>query len=89
MLPRALDRSVKIYDRYQEVGVRGLTDRSPRPYRHANQLPLVIEKTIVRLKREYPSWGGAEDPRRLRQRCPDVQCPAAARSTPCWTATAW
>jgi transposase len=43
----------KIYDRYKEVGVGGLTDRSRRPYRHANQLPMVIEKTIVRLKREY------------------------------------
>jgi hypothetical protein len=47
----------KIFDRYQEVGLRGLTDRSRRPYRHANQLPIVVEKTIVRLKREYPNWG--------------------------------
>ncbi len=33
-------------------GVRGLTDRSRRPYGQANQLPLQIEKLIVRLKRE-------------------------------------
>jgi hypothetical protein len=37
-----------LYDRYEEVGLQGLTDRSRRPYRHANQLPLVIENTIVR-----------------------------------------
>jgi len=47
----------KIFDRYKDCGVHGLTDRSRRPYRHANQLPLVVEKTIVALKREYPSWG--------------------------------
>jgi putative transposase len=66
----------KIYDRYKEVGLHGLTDRSRRPYRHANQLPLVIEKTIVRLKREYPNWGAPKIRERLRHRCPDVQCPA-------------
>jgi hypothetical protein len=26
----------KIYDRYKDYGVHGLTDRSRRPYRHAN-----------------------------------------------------
>jgi putative transposase len=66
----------KIYDRYKEVGLQGLTDRSRRPYRHANQLPMAIEKTIVRLKREYPSWGAPKIRERLRLRCPDVQCPA-------------
>ena len=29
----------KICDRYQECGIQGLTDRSRRPYRYANQLP--------------------------------------------------
>lgn len=66
----------KIFDRYQDVGLQGLTDRSRRPYRHANQLPLVIEKTIVRLKREYPNWGAPKIRERLKRRCPDVQCPA-------------
>src|SRR5687767_1679094 len=66
----------KIYDRYKDVGVRGLTDRSRRPYRHANQLPTVIEKTIVRLKREYPNWGAPKIRERLRHRCAEVQCPA-------------
>ena len=28
--------------------------RSRRPHRHANQLPMVVEKTIVKIKREYP-----------------------------------
>src|ERR1043166_6207565 len=47
----------KIFERYQRLGVRGLTDRSRRPYRYANQLPPAVETLIVRLKREYPTWG--------------------------------
>ena len=66
----------KIYQRYQRVGVQGLTDRSRRPYRHANQLPRVVEQTIVRVKREFPSWGAPKIRERLRQRWPDVACPA-------------
>lgn len=68
----------KIYDRYKECGVQGLTDRSRRPYRHANQLPMPIEKTIVRLKREYPNWGAPKIRERLRRRYPDLQCPAVS-----------
>lgn len=30
----------KIYDRYKDCGIDGLTDRSRRPYRHANRLPM-------------------------------------------------
>ena len=66
----------KIYQRYQQTGVRGLTDRSRRPYRHANQLPMAVEKLIVRLKKEYPAWGAPKIRERLRQRWPDVSCPA-------------
>src|SRR6185436_7794383 len=47
----------KIYQRYKHTGATGLTDRSRRPYRHANQLPMAVEKSIVGLKREYPNWG--------------------------------
>ena len=32
----------KIFDRYQESGIQGLTDRSRRPYRYANQLPFQL-----------------------------------------------
>ena len=47
----------KIFCRYKDCGVDGLTDRSRRPYRHARQLPFQIEKAIVQLKQEHPSWG--------------------------------
>jgi hypothetical protein len=37
----------KFLTRYNEIGLEGLTDRSRRPYRHANQLPIQIETLIV------------------------------------------
>jgi putative transposase len=66
----------KIYDRYKDCGVEGLTDRSRRPYRQANQLPMAVEKLIVALKREYPDWGAPKIRERLRRRWPGVRCPA-------------
>ena len=33
----------KIYDRYKTCGLEGLSDRSRRPYRHANKLPYQVE----------------------------------------------
>jgi len=66
----------KIYDRYKDTGVRGLSDRSRRPYRHANQLPMAVEKTIIRLKKDYPSWGAPKLRERLKQTWPEIACPA-------------
>jgi len=43
----------KIFDRYQECGIQGLTDRSRRPYRYANQLPFQVENFILNVKREH------------------------------------
>ena len=66
----------KIFDRYKDYGVHGLTDRSRRPYRHANQLPLSLETQIVRLKRDYPDWGAPKIREKLRGRCGPLRCPA-------------
>jgi putative transposase len=66
----------KIYTRYKDCGVEGLTDRSRRPYRHARQLPFQIEKAIVQLKQEHPSWGAPKIRERLRRRHSEIQCPA-------------
>ena len=43
----------KIFNRYKDCGLEGLTDRSRRPYRHANQLPFQIEKLIIQIKKEF------------------------------------
>ena len=79
----------KIFQRYQQIGVRGLSDRSRRPYRHANQLPEAVEALIVRLKRDRPT--GAR--RRFGSGCASAgrtfRARRSAPSTPCSIATAW
>ena len=72
----------KIYDRYQDCGLDGLTDRSRRPYRHANQFPMQVEKLIVALKKEYPHWGAPKIRARRRRRYPDLSCPAISTVHP-------
>ena len=66
----------KIFSRYRLCGLRGLTDRSRRPSRHANQLPLPLEQLIVRLKRKYPAWGAPKIREKLRPQCAPLRCPA-------------
>src|SRR5258708_5598904 len=52
----------KIFNRYKDCGLEGLTDRSRRPYRQANRLPFQVENLIVQEK-GAPDLGSAEDPR--------------------------
>jgi putative transposase len=66
----------KILTRYNEIGLDGLTDRSRRPYRHANQLPTQIETLIVRCKQDKPHWGAPKIRERLVRLYPDVHTPA-------------
>lgn len=66
----------KIYNRYKECGLEGLSDRSRRPYRHANQLPFQIERAILQIKREYPSWGAPKIREKLIRKYPGTHAPA-------------
>ena len=66
----------KFWDRYKEVGLHGLTDRARRPVRYANQLPMQIEKEILRIKRDKPSWGAPKIREILRRKYPEVKTPA-------------
>jgi putative transposase len=66
----------KIFNRYKDCGLDALTDRSRRPYRQANQLPMQIEKLIVGLKKEYPHWGAPKIREKLKRLYPDIHCPA-------------
>jgi putative transposase len=66
----------KIFTRYRDCGLQGLTDRSRRPYRHANRLPFQIEKLIVQLKNEHPTWGAPKIREKLRRLHSDIQLPA-------------
>jgi putative transposase len=66
----------KIFHRYQECGVQGLTDRSRRPYRYANQLPFQVENYILNVKREHVSWGARKIRERLIRRFSGIPIPA-------------
>ncbi len=66
----------KIINRYEELGLDGLEDRSRRPYRHANQLPFQVERTILSIKREYPSWGARKIRDKLLREFPQIKPPA-------------
>jgi len=66
----------KIFTRYKDCGLEGLTDRSRRPYRQANRLPFQVETLILSLKREHPSWGAPKIRAKLRRRFPDIKPPA-------------
>ena len=56
----------KIFNRYRECGLEGLTDRSRRPYRQANRLPFQIEALILQLKKEHPTWGAPKIREKIR-----------------------
>jgi len=51
-------------DRYREEGVKGLEDRSRRPKNSPGRTARKLEKLVVRLRQQYPTWGG----RRLVER---------------------
>src|SRR6185437_15437174 len=66
----------KILARYENSGLKALTDRNRRPYRQANQLPFQIEQTILQLKSEKPHWGAPKIRERLIRKYPDIHHPA-------------
>jgi putative transposase len=66
----------KLYRRYRDIGLEGLTDRSRRPYRQANKLPFQVESRIVQLRKEHPSWGAPKIREKLRRLELGVQTPA-------------
>jgi transposase InsO family protein len=67
----------KIFDRYKDHGLEGLTDRSRRPVRYANQLPHQLETAIIRAKQDKPHWGARKIRELLvRRLAGDVRVPA-------------
>jgi len=66
----------KIFNRYKNTGLEGLQDRSRRPYRHGNKLPFQVERTILQIKREYPTWGAPKIREKLIRAYPMIQPPA-------------
>src|SRR6202167_1596693 len=69
----------KIYERYKECGLKGLTDRARTRYRFANKLPAQIEAMIVTMRPEKPTWGARKLRERLLRKLPnDVRVPACS-----------
>jgi transposase InsO family protein len=69
----------KIFERYEECGLEGLSDRTRRPFRYANQLPDQVEAAIVAAKGEKPHWGARKIRERLLRRLPHaVKVPASS-----------
>ena len=69
----------KIFERYEQCGLEGLSDRTRRPFRYANQLPEQVEAAIVAAKREKPHWGARKIRERLLRRLPHaIKVPAAS-----------
>jgi len=66
----------KIFNRYKECGLEALSDRTRRPVRYGNQLPMQIEKCILRLKQDKPNWGARKLREKLIRKFPDVKPPA-------------
>src|SRR6202049_4755066 len=77
----------KIFERYEQCGLEGLSDRVRRPFRYANQLPAQVEAAIVSasgrnltgalVRSGSASCGACRMPSRL---------PAPRPFNPCWVA---
>ena len=59
----------KIFERYEQCGLEGLSDRTRRPFRQANQLPERVEAAIVAAKREKPTGATARSTNACCQSC--------------------
>ncbi len=79
----------KIFERYEECGLEGLTDRARRPHRYANQLPEQLEAAIVAAKREKPNWGARKIRERLLRRLPSEVKGASPQHYSCHPGSPW
>jgi hypothetical protein len=66
----------KISYRYKDIGIEGLQDRSRTPYRYANRLPFQIEKAILSIKQDHPTWGAPNIRDKVVKAYPMIRPPA-------------
>lgn len=66
----------KIWNQYRGFGIDGLKNRTRRPYRYANQIPELLEKYILRIKKERPNWGAPKIRELVLRKYPDIKPPA-------------
>jgi putative transposase len=68
----------KIFNRYEDFGLRGLEDRARSPYRHPNKLPFQLKTAILRIKRDHPTWGAPKIREKLIKEYPVIRPPATS-----------
>jgi putative transposase len=68
----------KIWNRYKENGNQGLNSRSRAPHKHPNQTPFEVEKLIIRLKKEKPSWGAPKIRELVQNKYPSIKAPSTS-----------
>jgi len=69
----------KIFQRHETCGLEGLSDRTRRPVRYANQLPDQVTASIVAARKEKPHWGARKIRERLLRSLPHgVKVPACS-----------
>ncbi len=66
----------KIFNRYKDFGLVGLQDQSRRPHRYANKLPFQVEKAIIQIKQDRPTWGAPKIRAKLIRNFPMIKAPA-------------
>ena len=79
----------KIYDRYKDYGVHGLTHRSRRPYRACESAPTGPRNADCPAKKLLPRLGAPKIREKLRGRAGRYAVRPSAPSTPCSIATGW
>lgn len=66
----------KIWNRYQDVGLKGLYDRKRAPKRSPTRLPIQIETLILKIKKEKTDWGAPKIQDRIARKYSDIKIPA-------------
>ena len=78
----------KIFNRYKNIGILGLEDRSRVPYRYANRLPFQVERSMLGIKQDHPTWGAPKIRDKLIKSFPQIRQPKALFMQS-WTEMAW
>lgn len=68
----------KIWNRYEELGARGIFDQSRRPHHLARQTRADIQEMIVAVKRQHINWGASKVRDYLERNHPKIKFPVRA-----------
>jgi hypothetical protein len=68
----------KIFERYKACGFDGLYGCSEASYRQPSKLPFQVERAILGIKKEYPTWGAPKIRDKLIHDYPMIPPPAVS-----------